>query len=110
VDAVLRVDEASRTVWFTGMGRESGDPYFHYLYKASLDGGEPVLLTRERADHKITLSPDGTHFLDVLSTVDAAPVALVRATAPTGAWPASWPRPTCLACGPPAGCRRSASP
>ena len=81
VDAVLRVDEASRTVWFTGMGREGGDPYFHYFYKASLDGGEPVLLTRERADHKITLSPDGTHFLDVLSTVDTAPVALVRDSA-----------------------------
>lgn len=79
VAEVLRVDEASRTVWFTGTGRTPGlDPYYQQLFKVSLDGGEPVLLTPEPANHTITLSPDGTRFVDSWSTPVDPPVAVLR--------------------------------
>lgn len=79
VAAVLRVDEASRTVWFTGTGRTPGlDPYYQQLFKVSLDGGEPVLLTPEPANHTVTLSPDGARFVDSWSTPVEPPVAVLR--------------------------------
>jgi dipeptidyl aminopeptidase/acylaminoacyl peptidase len=79
VAEVVRVDEPSRTVWFTGTGRTAGlDPYYQQLFKVSLDGGEPVLLTPEPANHTITLSPDGKHFVDSWSTPVEPQVAVLR--------------------------------
>ncbi|HEY9400813.1 MAG TPA: prolyl oligopeptidase family serine peptidase, partial [Luteimonas sp.] len=79
VTEVLRVDPASRTAWFRGVGREAGrDPYFQHFYKVPLDGGAPVLLTPEAADHKVTLSPDGTYFVDAYSTPTTPPVTVLR--------------------------------
>ena len=79
VAEVVRVDEASRTVWFTGTGRTAGlDPYYQQLFKVSLDGGAPVLLTPEPANHTITLSPDGERFVDSWSTPVEPQVAVLR--------------------------------
>ncbi|TAK38758.1 MAG: S9 family peptidase [Lysobacteraceae bacterium] len=79
VTEVLRVDQDSRTVWFEGVGRVAGvHPYYRQLFKVSLDGGEPVLLTPEAADHSIGLSPDGTYFVDAYSTSARPPVTLLR--------------------------------
>ncbi len=79
VAEVVRVDEPSRTVWFTGTGRTAGlDPYYQQLFKVSLDGGAPVLLTPEPANHTITLSPDGKHFVDSWSTPVEPQVAVLR--------------------------------
>ena len=42
VTQVLRVDEAGRTIYFQGVGKESGrDPYFRHLYKIGFDGKRP---------------------------------------------------------------------
>ncbi len=85
VTEVLRADPATRTVWFRGVGREPGrDPYYQAFYKVSLDGGTPVLLTPEDADHAVTLSPDGRFFVDAYSTPTTPPVTLLR-NADTGA-------------------------
>jgi dipeptidyl aminopeptidase/acylaminoacyl peptidase len=82
VTEVLRVDPASRTLWFRGVGRERGvDPYYQQFYKVSLDGGAPVLLTPEPADHKVMLSPDGMQFVDSYSTPSTPPVAVLRSSA-----------------------------
>ena len=79
VTEVLRVDPESRTVWFRGVGRTAGvNPYYQQFFKASLDGGEPVLLTPEASDHTITLSPDGTWFVDAYSTPVDPPVTVLR--------------------------------
>src|SRR3546814_15150671 len=79
VTEVLRVDPGTRTVWFRGVGMEDGrNPYYQHFYKVSLDGGEPMLLTPEDADHKVTLSPDGTYFIDPYSTTATDPVTLLR--------------------------------
>jgi dipeptidyl aminopeptidase/acylaminoacyl peptidase len=79
VTRIEHLDPASRTVWFSGVGREAGrDPYFVHYYKAGLDGGEVQLLTPEDATHAVTVSDDGKHFVDVYSTTIAPPVAVLR--------------------------------
>jgi dipeptidyl aminopeptidase/acylaminoacyl peptidase len=79
VAKVARIDQASRTLWFHGVGREPGrDPYFVHYYKVGLDGGDVALLTPEDANHAVSPSPDGRHFIDVHSTVATAPVAVLR--------------------------------
>jgi dipeptidyl-peptidase-4 len=76
---VLRVDD--QWVWFTGLGREPGrDPYFRHLYRVSLDGGEPELLTPEDADHAAVLAPSGHFVIDSASTIATAPVHRLRRT------------------------------
>ncbi|RZA16030.1 MAG: S9 family peptidase, partial [Lysobacteraceae bacterium] len=73
------IDLAARTIWFRGVGRETGrDPYFVHYYRVGMDGGEVRLLTPEDANHAITPSGDGRHFVDVYSTIATAPVALLR--------------------------------
>ncbi|MFW6202132.1 MAG: DPP IV N-terminal domain-containing protein [Gemmatimonadota bacterium] len=75
---VLRVDEDERTVTFVGNEREPGDPYFMYAYRVSLDGGEPVLLTPDSANHDVSLSPSGRYLVDRRSTPTTPPVTAVR--------------------------------
>ncbi|GLQ48963.1 DPP IV N-terminal domain-containing protein [Dyella flava] len=79
VTEVLKVDAATRTVWFRGVGRTAGvNPYYQQFWKVSLDGGEPVLLTPEPADHEITMSDDGKYFVDSYSTTTTPPVTVLR--------------------------------
>jgi dipeptidyl aminopeptidase/acylaminoacyl peptidase len=79
VTEVLKVDDKTRTVWFRGVGRSSGvQPYYQQFWKVSLDGGEPVLLSPEPADHMVTMSDDGKYFVDSYSTTDKPPVAVLR--------------------------------
>ena len=80
VSNVEYVDEVNGLVYFTAVGREANrDPYYSHLYRVGLDGGEPELLTSENADHTITFAPGGQCFIDNYSTVDQAPVILLRA-------------------------------
>lgn len=73
------IDPASRTIWFRGVGREAGrDPYFAHYYRVGMDGGDVQLLTPENANHVVTPSDDGKAFVDVYSTIDTAPVAVLR--------------------------------
>lgn len=79
VTDVLHVDEAQRIAYLTGVGREpERDPYFNLLYRVSLDGGEPELLTPEDATHQVTFSPSGSYFIDSYSRVDVPPTTVVR--------------------------------
>ena len=100
VGDLLAVDEVNRMVYFTALGRESGrDPYLRHLYRASLEGGEVILLTPENADHHFTpepipqiallsgtppmapvIRPDLGVFIDTYSTVSEPPVTLLRST------------------------------
>ena len=79
VTQVLHVDQATRTIYFVGVGREAGvDPYFQHYYSVKFDGKDLKLLTPENADHAITPSPDGRYFVDVYSTVTEPETAVVR--------------------------------
>jgi len=75
---VLRLDEKSRTLWFTAAGKEPGDPYFRHLYSVRLDGSHLASLTPEDADHGVTLAPDGRYFVDSYSRPDVPPVTVLR--------------------------------
>jgi dipeptidyl aminopeptidase/acylaminoacyl peptidase len=78
VDEILRIDRDGRTIYFAGVGREPGDPYFRYLYSVRLDGRGLTLLTPDGADHQITFSPSGRYFVDSYSTPDMPPVTVLR--------------------------------
>ncbi|MHB1193644.1 MAG: S9 family peptidase [Longimicrobiales bacterium] len=75
---VHHVDEKARTLWFTGAGKEPGDPYFERFYSVSLDKGEPRLLAPDSAHHTITVSPSGKWFVDAWSTPVMPPVSVLR--------------------------------
>jgi dipeptidyl-peptidase 4 len=97
---IIAVDEKRRVVFFTGsMAGEHSDPYQRMLYRVPLDGGVPVRLTPEGADHQIDgeadaalalyfgtrdatafLSPDFRYFVDTASTVAKPPVTLLRSS------------------------------
>jgi dipeptidyl aminopeptidase/acylaminoacyl peptidase len=62
------IDREARMLYFTGSGKEPGDPYFQYLYSVSMDGGEVRLLTPDSANHSISFSPDYRFFVDAAST------------------------------------------
>jgi dipeptidyl-peptidase-4 len=74
--SLVRIDD--RTLYFTGVGREPGDPYFRYLYRVRMDGGDFALLTPDSADHTTTLAPSGRYFVDSYSTPDTPPIAVLR--------------------------------
>ncbi|MDE0231901.1 MAG: DPP IV N-terminal domain-containing protein [bacterium] len=84
VTDLVRVDEETRTAFFMGTGVEpSRDPYYHHLYAVSLDGGTPVLLTPEDAEHGewppwVDFSPDGRYFVDRYSRIDQPPRTVLR--------------------------------
>jgi len=80
VGKVLRIDEKERAIYFTGHGREKGNPYFAYFYKIGFDGKGLTLLTPETGNHSIYLSPSGDYFVDVYSQPDVPPVADFRNT------------------------------
>jgi len=75
---VLHIDEAERTILFTGAGKEAGDPYFQYLYRVNMDGSDLTLLTPDSANHRLSLSPDGKYIIDTYSTPATPPVTELR--------------------------------
>jgi dipeptidyl aminopeptidase/acylaminoacyl peptidase len=75
---VLRIDERTRTIYFTGAGREPGDPYFRKLYSVRMDGSRLTLLTPEDANHDVTWSPSARFFVDSYSRPDVPPVTVLR--------------------------------
>ncbi|MEZ4697452.1 MAG: DPP IV N-terminal domain-containing protein [Rhodothermales bacterium] len=75
---LYRVDEQNRRLYFTGSGREEGDPYFQYFYSVNFDGSDLKLLTPDKGHHSITLSPSGKYFIDSYSTPVVPPVIKLR--------------------------------
>jgi len=75
---LLSVNEKTGTLYFTGSGKEGGDPYFNYLYSINKNGENLALLTPERKHHRITMNEDSAYFLDRFSTPDQAEVSVVR--------------------------------
>jgi len=80
VGSIQFVDETTKQIYFTGRGRESGNPYYNRLYRINYDGSGLVLLTPEDANHEVEFSPSGKYFVDSYSRVEKAPVTLLRAT------------------------------
>jgi hypothetical protein len=80
VAEILRADDATGTIYFTGQGRENGrDPYYQKAYRVKLDGSPVELLTPEDAEHEVHVAPGGRFLVDIYSRVDLPPVAVLRA-------------------------------
>jgi dipeptidyl-peptidase 4 len=76
---VVHVDRTGGWVYFTAVGRENGrNPYHRHFYRVRLNGRNLTLLTPEDADHVVSVSPDGRFFVDTRSTIDTAPVTVLR--------------------------------
>ncbi|WP_238537005.1 S9 family peptidase, partial [Caulobacter sp. AP07] len=68
---VLSIDhvDARDGLLVTGVGREKDrNPYYKALYRVSLDGAAPKLLTPEPLDHETKVSPDGRWIIDEMSS------------------------------------------
>ena len=79
VTQLLHVDEQNRLLYFTAVGREKGrDPYFRHLYRTGFDGRRIQLLTPEDADHDVSMSRSGRYVVDVFSTPDVPPAAVLK--------------------------------
>ena len=75
VEDIQAVDEATRTVYFMANGREAGDatPYYEHLYKVSLNGGSPQLLTPGNYFHLCYMDSLQQYAVDNYSRVDCQP-------------------------------------
>ncbi|MBM3443061.1 MAG: S9 family peptidase [Bacteroidetes bacterium] len=70
------IDEKTRTLFFTGNGRENGeDPYYLHLYRVGLEGGGLRLLNAGDADHAVSLDDGNRFFINTSSRVDKAPAS-----------------------------------
>jgi dipeptidyl-peptidase-4 len=79
VREIVHIDEKNRRVYFLANGREKGeDPYQTHLYSAGLDGKGLQLLSPENANHSVSVSPDGTFFVDSYSRPDLPGEAVLR--------------------------------
>jgi dipeptidyl aminopeptidase/acylaminoacyl peptidase len=68
VSAIQHVDEVAGTVMFTA---NLAGPVRSHLFVAPLDGSSaPVRLTRETGSHRVSVSPDGRHFIDSWSSFE----------------------------------------
>jgi len=81
VRQIEHIDEKNRRVYFLANGREkSEDPYQVHLYSIGFDGKGLQQLTPENADHSVSISPDGTFFVDNYSRPDLPGQAVLRRT------------------------------
>jgi dipeptidyl aminopeptidase/acylaminoacyl peptidase len=78
VGQLLKVDEKNRQIYFTGYGREEGNPYFSYLYKIGFDGKGLTLLTPDLGNHQTSFSPDFNYIVDVYSQPNVPSVTVLR--------------------------------
>ncbi len=88
VEQIYYIDQQTGDMLLTGSGREHGahpdiqpdtDPYFRRIYKTNLDGKSITLVSPEDADHTLAAwSPHGHYLIDIYSTPQTAPVAVLR--------------------------------
>ncbi len=79
VREVLRVDEATREIWFMASGlKASEDPYHEHLCRIKMDGSDFLQLTAGDGNHRVEFSPKRDFFIDTWSRADHPPVSELR--------------------------------
>ncbi|MEM9587025.1 MAG: prolyl oligopeptidase family serine peptidase [Planctomycetota bacterium] len=79
VREIAKIDEATRTVFLVVGGfHASQDPYHRHFLRVSIDGGEPVPLSRAEGDCQATFSPEADYLIVTHSRVDRPPVHELR--------------------------------
>ncbi len=70
---IVQVNEESSVLYYTSSGPKL--PYHRQLHRVRLDGSNDELLTNPDFDHMVSVSPDGTHFVDTAASNEQAPVS-----------------------------------
>jgi len=66
VSSIERVDERLRVIYFTATGSESTDMH---LFRVGLDGKNILQVTRSSGTHNVSISPEGSHFIDTWNSI-----------------------------------------
>lgn len=78
---VVSVDVPSRRLLYLAAGKDPArNPYFQSLHAVDFAGKHDILLTPDDATHAVTLSNDGSVFVDVASTPDTPQRTTLRDT------------------------------
>ena len=76
VDGIVKVDEATRTIYFVANGREKGEhPYHEHLYRVNADGSGLRQLTAGDYFHEVAVDDNCHYFVDNFSRVNTVPCA-----------------------------------
>ena len=74
VEDVLKVDERTRTIYFSACGREEGEnPYYEHLYSVRFDGTGLRCITPGDYFHAAMMDQDGRYVVDNYSRVNTIP-------------------------------------
>lgn len=74
VEQVVKVDPATRTIYFTANGREAGEnPYYEHLYKVNADGSGLKRLTAGDFFHQVEVDDEARFIVDNYSRVNTVP-------------------------------------
>ena len=74
VDEIVKVDEKARVVYFKANGMDPNEnPYYEHLYKVSLNGGTPKLVTPGNYVHDVQMDDDCLIVVDNYSRVNTVP-------------------------------------
>jgi dipeptidyl aminopeptidase/acylaminoacyl peptidase len=85
VTGIIRIDDTTRTLWFSAVGREAGEnPYYTHYYRVNFDGTHMVTLTPGNGTHEAEFEPSGKYLVDTWSQSDVPYTSVLR-DATTGA-------------------------
>lgn len=74
VQEILKVDEATRTLYFTANGMDKNEhPYYEHLYRVGLDGSGLRCITKGEYFHSSEIDDDARFVVDNYSRVDCVP-------------------------------------
>jgi len=74
VEEIVKVDEKARMVYFKANGMDPNEnPYYEHLYKVSLNGGTPKLVTPGNYVHDVQMDDDCLIVVDNYSRVNTVP-------------------------------------
>ena len=78
VEEILKVDEATRTVYFTANGKNADEnPYYEHLYKVNLDGTGLTQITKGDFFHQVEVDDDARFMVDNYSRIDTVPMCVL---------------------------------
>lgn len=81
VRGVQRVDEKNGVIYFSANGmNKDEDPYLIHYYKIGINGKGLKCLTPEEGNHKAIFTDDMKYLIDIYSTVQNPPVAVLRSS------------------------------
>jgi dipeptidyl aminopeptidase/acylaminoacyl peptidase len=79
VEEILKIDEATRTIYFMANGKESGEnPYYEHLYRVGFDGSGLKLITEGDYFHRVEVDDDARYVVDNYSRVNTIPCAVLK--------------------------------